>query len=79
MHGWLDLKRAGEYCCLSVRTLRKYIGDATHPLPVRIVGGKWLVAQADLDVWLRSFPRAGEQIDQLVEDLLQEITNDQKQ
>jgi hypothetical protein len=40
MHGWLDLKHAAEYCCLSIRTLRKYIGDARHPLPVRSVGGK---------------------------------------
>ena len=28
MSGWLDLKRAAEYCSLSVRTLRQYIG---HP------------------------------------------------
>src|SRR5215831_940396 len=30
MSGWLDLKRAAEYCCLSVRTLRHYIGDPHH-------------------------------------------------
>jgi len=40
MQGWLDLKRTAEYCSLSVCTLRRYIGDPHHPLPVYCVGGK---------------------------------------
>jgi len=53
MNGWLDLKHAAEYTSLSVRTLRRYIGDAHHPLPVRIVGGKWLTHPSDLDQWIK--------------------------
>ena len=74
MNGWLDLKRAAEYCSLSVRTLRRYIGDPHHPLPVRIVGGKWLTHPGDLDQWIKSFPRGREDIDQLVNEVLSDIT-----
>jgi hypothetical protein len=72
MNGWLDLKHGAEYTSLSVRTLRRYIGDPDHPLPVRLVGGKWLLAQADLDTWVRSFPRAGEDVDRLVDAVFEE-------
>jgi len=74
MIGWLDLKSAAEYCSLSVRTLRRYIGDPYHPLPVRIVGGKWLTHPGDLDQWIKSFPRGREGIDQLVNEVLSDIT-----
>lgn len=73
MTGWLDLKRAAEYCSLSVRTLRRYIGDPYHPLPVRIVGGKWLSSPNDLDMWIKSFPAGREDIDRLVDEVLQDV------
>jgi helix-turn-helix protein len=74
MNGWLDLKRAAEYCSLSVRTLRRYIGDPHHPLPVRIVGGKWLTHPGDLDQWIKSFPRGREDIDRLVDEVISDVT-----
>ena len=70
MSGWLDLRRAAEYCSLSVRTLRRYIGDEHHPLPVRIVGGKWLTNPVLLDEWVKSFPAEREDIDRLVDEVL---------
>lgn len=73
MNGWLDLRRAAEYCSLSVRTLRRYIGDPHHPLPVRIVGGKWLTHPADLDKWVQGFPAGREDIDRMVEEVLQDM------
>jgi hypothetical protein len=73
MNSWLDLKRAAEYCSLSVRTLRRYVGDPVRPLPVRVVGGKFLIRAADLDTWLASFPRAHEDLDKLMDDLVQEV------
>jgi len=73
MSGWLDLRRAAEYCSLSVRTLRRYIGDMHHPLPVRIVGGKWLTNSALLDEWINSFPKGREDIDRLVDEVLDEL------
>lgn len=74
MNGWLDLRRAAEYCSLSIRTLRRYIGDPNHPLPVRIVGGKWLTHPADLDQWIKGFPRGREDIDQLVDEVIKDVT-----
>jgi Helix-turn-helix domain len=73
MSGWLDLKRSAEYTSLSVRTLRRYIGDPHHPLPVRIVGGKWLAHPADLDTWIKSFPAGKEDIDHMVNELIAEV------
>ena len=73
MRGWLDLKHSAEYCGLSVRTLRKFLGDAVHPLPAHLVGGKWLCAPEELDRWVRGFPRAGEAIDRIVAEVLKEF------
>lgn len=73
MHGWLDLKRAAEYCSLSLRTLGRYIGDAAHPLPVRIVGGKWLTHPSDLDRWIKDFPAGREDLDRLVDTVLDDL------
>jgi hypothetical protein len=74
MNGWLDLKSAAEYCSLSVRTLRRYIGDPHRPLPVRIVGGKWLTHPSDLDQWIKSFPAGREDIDRLVDEVISDVT-----
>jgi len=73
MPGWLDLAHAAEYSCLSVRTLRRYLGHSAHPLPARLVGGKWLLAQHDLDRWLQGFPRNGEAVDQVVTAILKDL------
>ena len=57
MKEWLALKTIPkEYVDLSERKLREFLGHPTHPLPARLVGGKWLVARSDLDAW----PGAGE-------------------
>jgi hypothetical protein len=73
LNGWFDLRRGAAYACLSVRTLRRYIGDPVHPLPVRLVGGKWLVRQHDLDAWLQGFPGPGEEIDRVVDEVMAEL------
>jgi hypothetical protein len=71
--GWLDLKAAADYCCLSVRKLREYLGHPIRPLPAHLVGGKWLVRREDLDGWLQGFPRAGEDVDRLVDEVMAEL------
>jgi len=71
--GWLDLKHAADYCCLSVRKLREYLGHPIRPLPAHLVGGKWLVRREELDDWLQAFPRAGEETDRIVDEVLQEV------
>jgi hypothetical protein len=73
MPGWLDLANAATYASLSVCTLRKYLTDSSHRLPAHLVGGKWLIAPADLDRWVKSFPRAGADIDQMVETVMRDL------
>ena len=73
MPGWLDLQRASEYLSLSVRTLRSYIGHHEHPLPVRRIGGKWVGNSDALDRWAESFPLAGERLDQIVDQIVEEV------
>ena len=73
MSCWLDLRRAAKYGCLGVRTLQNYLKDPIRPLPARRVGGRWLIHQDDLDAWLRSFPRAGEDLDKLVNEVMEEF------
>jgi hypothetical protein len=70
---WLSIKHAAEEYDISERKLRAFLGHETHPLPARLVGGKWLVSRSDMDNWLRSFPRAGEDLDQLVDELIEEM------
>jgi hypothetical protein len=72
-YNWMDLKRAAAYSCLSVRTLRSYLRHAVYPLPARLVGRKWLIHRAALDAWLRRFPAADEDIDQIVDEIIEEI------
>ncbi len=69
--GWFSLSGASEYSSLSVRTLRGYIGHETHPLPVRRVGGKWLISREELDAWLSGFPRADADVDRLVNEVME--------
>jgi hypothetical protein len=73
LRGWLDLKHAAEYLCLSVRTLRSYIGHDQHPLPCRLVGNKWLMHQQDLDQWVHNFPGAGEDVARVVDEVIAEL------
>ena len=70
---WLDLTRAAKYTALSVRTLRRYLGDPAHPLPGYLVGGKWLTHSDDLDQWIKSFPAGREDIDRIVDEVLEEV------
>ena len=65
MKKWRLLKSiASEYADIGERTLRDFLRHHTNPLPARLVRGKWLVDVDEVDVWLRSFPKAGEELDQ---------------
>ena len=71
---WLSLKSLErEYVDLSERGLRNFLKHETHPLPAKLVEGKYLVNRLDFDQWLRGFPGASEDLDQLVDDILEEI------
>ena len=73
MIGWLDLAGAAVYTSLSVRTLRRHLGDARHPLPAVQVGGKWLIRPQDLDRWVVGFREGHEHIDKMVDEVLKDV------
>ena len=74
MKEWMSLTRIPkEYADISERQLRNFLNHPTHPLPARRVSGKWLVYRPDLDEWLRSFPRAGEDVDRMVDEVLNDL------
>ena len=74
MKQWMSLQTIyKEYADLGERNLRKDLRDPTHPLPARLVGGKWLVARDDFDAWIRTFPKAGEDIDQVVDEVRKDV------
>ncbi len=71
---WISLKTIErEYADLSERTLRKFLTHETHPLPAKLVEGKYLVNRLDFDEWLRGFPGASEDLDQLVDQIIEEV------
>ena len=79
MKEWMSLKTAAkEYADIGERKLRECLGHPTHPLPARLVHGKWLISRQDMDTWFRSFPRAGEKLDRLVDDIIADLGMESK-
>lgn len=77
MGQWYDLRRASQRSNLSVKTLRKAFRDACHPLHAHLVGGKILIAEADLDQWLREFAAPGAPVSRMVDEILQDLEHRQ--
>jgi Helix-turn-helix domain len=71
-----DLAGVSGYMSLKVRTLRDYIHDPVDPLPAfRLDGvGKWLVRRSELDRWIARRRRGAQALDQLVYDVLHDLT-----
>jgi excisionase family DNA binding protein len=65
---FLDLKALSEYSCLSVRTLRNYLGK----LPHYRVGGKLLIRKSEFDRFMDKY-RVVDNLDEVVEDILSEM------
>jgi predicted DNA-binding transcriptional regulator AlpA len=59
---FFDVEALSRYCGISVKTLRRYMEDPTHPLPnhhVHVTGlerGRILIAKREFDAWVASFP-----------------------
>ena len=70
---WYDLKNAARRANLSVKTLRKGFRNACHPLRAHLVGGKILIAENDLDQWLREFAAPGAPVSRIVDEVLQDL------
>jgi Helix-turn-helix domain len=69
---YLPLVALSKYGGLSIRTLRSYLTDRTHPLPHFRVGGKILVRRSDFDAWATQFKvsQAAVPVDTLVDDVV---------
>ena len=54
----------------SLAAQRRFIGHAQHPLPCHHVNGKILCHAEELDEWVRGFPRGGNEVGRLVDEIL---------
>jgi len=46
-------------------------GQCLLTQPVRRVGGKWLSHADEFDTWLRSFSKAGDELERIVKEVMQ--------
>ncbi len=71
---FMPLTALASYSGLSVRKLRDYLDDATHPLPAYRVGGKLLIRRSEFDGWIAAFRRRGRpDVDRIVSDVLRDL------
>jgi excisionase family DNA binding protein len=71
---YLSLRALASYSGLSVRTLRGYLADPTHPLPCYRVGGKLLVRRSEFDAWIAAFREYGRtDVTEVVEEVLRDL------
>ena len=68
---YLSLKALARYSGLSVRRLRDYLTDRSHPLPSYRIGGKILIRRSDFDTWAAQFRRDPMAIDAVVDEIIQ--------
>ena len=57
---FLSLRTLASYSCVSVRKLREYLHDPTHPLPHYRLGGKIVVRRSEFDAWMAAYRRMGQ-------------------
>lgn len=72
---FLDLRALAAYSSISVRKLRDYLDDPTHPLPYYRVGGKILVRRSEFDAWIAAYRQRGRgDVDRIVADVLRDLS-----
>ena len=67
---YFDLKELSKYSCLSVRTLRNYMGQ----IPCFRVGGKYLFKRSEFDKFIEQH-RVENNIDGVVDEIMDDIDN----
>jgi hypothetical protein len=77
---FLTLRALSAYSGLSVRKLRDFLDDVTHPLPHYRVGGKILVRRSEFDAWIAVYRRRGlVDVDQIVDEMLKDVRTVEQQ
>jgi lambda repressor-like predicted transcriptional regulator len=78
MKEYLSLRELATYASLSVKTLRSYLTHPRHPLPHYRMPRKILVSVTEFEAWLKRFrvEHQGQNLNQLVNDLMDEIQSD---
>ena len=74
---YFDLKGASDYTGggLSVRTLRRLIGEIDGIPYIQAGRGKILIAKADLDAWLQARRHEPQNLDEIAAKAVQEVMN----
>jgi hypothetical protein len=71
---FLGLAQLARYSSLSVRKLREYLHDPSHPLPHFRVGGKVLVRISEFDRWMTAYRgRTDTRVSAIVDDVLRTL------
>jgi lambda repressor-like predicted transcriptional regulator len=71
---FVSLRALATYSGLSVRTLRAYLTDPSHPLPCYRIGGKIVVRRSEYDTWAARYRQVGQQdVDRIVSDVLKTL------
>ena len=68
---YFDLKELSKYSCLSVRTLRNYMGQ----IPCFRVGGKYLFKRSEFDKFIEQY-RVENKLNGVVDEIMDEIGNE---
>ncbi|HKA38146.1 MAG TPA: helix-turn-helix domain-containing protein [Burkholderiales bacterium] len=68
--GYRTLTELAERARLPVRTLRRYLRDADHPLPHYRVGARVLVKVSEFDLWMRHYQQRGSDYEARAEQIL---------
>jgi len=74
---FLPLAALASYSGMSVRKLRDYLSDLTHPLPCYRVGGKILIRVSEFDAWIGAYRSRGRlDVTAIVDDILRDLRRD---
>jgi len=68
--GWLRIKDACDYCSVSERTIRNWMGEGLRFSKVK---GVVLIKANNLDEFLKKFEERKSQVDRVVDEVMRDI------
>ena len=71
---FLSLRALANYSCVSVRKLREYLEDSTHPLPHYRLGSKILVRRSEFDAWMAAYRQVRQaDVESIVDSVMRDL------